>query len=461
MKKSYILNRNNRIYIFKDKIPIIIFKRWIIVIILLQSCFNSLFASEEIIQNHDINCEFMTSSLDAFIQQALNENPSIQAALANLSASQARLDAAGNPLYNPEFIAQTEQKRLRKFKNPELSADGPKPYEKTYTAGINQTIDWANKRWARTKVANTAVHVAQFQLFDLQQQLATEILKALIRYNAIQKIVMLSKKRTSILQQFVTLTEKRQASGDVARIETDLAQLALSEAMAQQAAFDIRSIQEIQILRATTGLDHAALPELPEDLPDPNAMNTNVDELLNCLPALKVLTEQSQNAKMRIGLANRERYADPTIGIQGGRENTNEGYKRVVLASFSIPLFIRNTYKAEVIAANYDAIEAEEKTMDLIRQIKADIMSTSERYQILYQAVQESERIAKKPLNDGLILIQRLWQGGEMSTTDYLVQLKQRLDSQIAGAELQELAWQAWGDWLKASGTIEEWIQSQ
>ncbi len=462
MKKGYILSsRNFNIIAVKSKA--ILFKEFCIAIFLLHNCFSSLYASEQIPEDSITSHEFIltTSSLNEFINQSLDENPSIQAAKANLAATQARLAAAGKPLYNPELIAETEQKRQKSFKDAELAQDGEKPYEKTYTAGFNQTIDWSNKRLARTKVADTTVHVAQYQLFALRQQLSTEMLMALIRYHAAQKVVMLSKQRTSLLQQFVTLTEKRQASGDVARVETDLAQLALSEAFAQQADSEIRSNQAVQVLRATTGLARANFPVLPDILPNPNMMNTNIDELLGCLPALKVLNEQFQNAKMRIGLAKRERYPDPTVGIQGGQENTNEGNKRVLLASFTIPLFIRNSYQAEVEAADYDAIEAEKKRMDVIRQTRADIISTTERYQMLYQAVQESQQIAGKPLNDGMILIQRLWQGGEMSTTDYLVQLKQRLDSQIAGAELRERAWQAWGDWLKASGTVEEWLQNK
>ncbi|MBI2791824.1 MAG: TolC family protein [Gammaproteobacteria bacterium] len=460
MKKYYILCGNNSSIIEKKET---VFKELIIAIFLLHNSFSSLFASERIHQDNNFDGKFRitNSSLNGFISQALDENPSIQAAKANLAAAQSRLEAAGKPLYNPQLIADTQQKRQKNFKDPELAQDGKKPYEKTYIAGFNQTIDWANKRLARTKVADTTVHVSEAQLFALKQQLATEILMAMIRYQAAQKVVMLAKERTSLLQQFVTLTEKRQASGDVARVETDLAQLALSEAIAQQADSEIRSNQAIQVLRATTGLASTTLPVLPDNLPDPNMMNTNIDELLDCLPALKVLAEQFHNAKMRIGLAKRERYADPTIGIQGGQDNTNEGNKRVVLASFSIPLFVRNSYQAEVEAANFDSIEAEKKRMDLIRQIRADIVSTSERYQMLYQSVQESSRIAGKPLNDGIILIQRLWQGGEISTTDYLVQLKQRLDSQIAGAELRERAWQAWGDWLKASGTVEEWLQNK
>lgn len=422
-----------------------------------------LLANEQIDLNSNVfnpQSEIATLTLKAFIHRFLEANPSIQAAKANVAATHARLRAAKQPLYNPELVAETEQKRQKSFKDPELALEGDKPYEKTYTAGINQTVDWANKRSARSKVADKNLHVAESQLAALQQQLATEVLNALIRYQAAQQVVSLSKERTSLLQKFVSLTEKREATGDVARVETDLAQLALSEALAQQADAEITLNQALQTLRATTGLSNAAWPDLPNYLPAPDLMNTDINELLNCLPSVQVLNEQFHSAQMRIQLAKRERFPDPTFGMQGGQENTNEGNKRVIMATFSIPFFVRNSFKAEVEAANFDAIEAEKKQMDSIRQISADIASSAERYQTLYRIVQEWQKVANKPLGDGMTLIERLWVAGEMTTTDYLVQLKQRLDSQIAGAELRGRAWQAWGDWLKASGTVEHWLRN-
>lgn len=439
-----------------------IFKNPLFFVLIYLFC-ASLFANEKTDLNSNVlNPQAETSALPLkeFIYQFLQANPGIQAAKANVAAAHARLQAADQPLYNPELIAETEQKRQTSFKDPELALEGEKPYEKTYIAGINQTVDWANKRSARSKVANKNLHVAESQLAALQQQLATEVLNALIRYQASQQVVKLSKERTALLQKFVGLTEKREATGDVARVETDLAQLALSEALAQQADAEITLNQALQILRATTGLTNVPWPNLPNYLPAPDLMNTDINELLNCLPSVQVLNEQFLSAQMRIQLAKRERFPDPTFGMQGGQENTNEGHKRVILATFSIPLFVRNSFKAEVEAANFDAIEAEKKQIDAVRQISADIASSSERYQTLYRTVQEWQKVANKPLGDGMMLIERLWQAGEMNTTDYLVQFKQRLDSQIAGAELRGRAWQAWGDWLKASGTVEIWLRN-
>lgn len=388
--------------------------------------------------------EASVSSLNVFIQQVLETNPSIQAADANVSAVLARQHASGQPLYNPS-----------------LTAEGQQSVDKFYAVGINQAIDWTNKREAREAVGFVNLQLAEAQRMVVRQELITEILKALANYQMAQEIVTLAKERTKLLQQFVELTEKRHTNGDVARVDVDLSQLALSEAYAQEADSEVNVIQALQTLRGTTGQMPATWPRLPDPLPDPTLTELNTDELLNRLPSLEVLNKQHLSAAARIQVAERERYPDPTLGIQAGKEKTDEKTGNLIGVSVSIPLFVRNTYRAEVDAAHFDAIEAERKRLNTLQQSRAAIESSAQRYKILYDNVQKWQLISSKPLKDGIVLIERLWKAGEISATDYLVQLKQRLDSQIAGVELQSRTWQAWVDWLKASGTIETWVKNE
>jgi len=54
-------------------------------------------------------------------------------------------------------------------------------------------------------------------------------------------------------------------------------------------------------------------------------------------------------------------------------------------------------------------------------------------------------------------LLERLWREGELSTADYLQQLKQTLDTQLAGAELEARLWRSYTDYLAATGQLERW----
>jgi cobalt-zinc-cadmium efflux system outer membrane protein len=388
-----------------------------------------------------ISSAYSESSLGVFINHVLQDNPAIQAAKSNVLAAEARENASGQPLYNPELVAQKEN-----------------AIENTTSIGINQTIDWSNKRGAHKQIGATNTLVARAQLADLQQQMATQILSALAKYQIEQHVVSLAKKRTSLLEQFVSLTNKRYSNGDLARVDLDLAQLALAEAQAEQADAEVNANQALQILRATTGSNQSSWPHLSAVLPMLSLDNIDVDRSISKLPAVLILSQQYQTSRARIKLAERERYPDPTIGIQGGEASDGSEKKKLVGLSFSIPLLVRNPHRAEVDAANYDAIEAEGKRADIVRQARAEIIGSAERFQTLYRATRKWQEVSGKPLGNGMTLIERLWKSGEMNTTDYLVQLKQRIDSEIAGVELKGRAWQAWADWLKASGQVENWL---
>jgi cobalt-zinc-cadmium efflux system outer membrane protein len=55
-------------------------------------------------------------------------------------------------------------------------------------------------------------------------------------------------------------------------------------------------------------------------------------------------------------------------------------------------------------------------------------------------------------------LLENLWRAGELSTADYLLQLKQTLDTELAGAELESRLWRSSTEYLSANGQLESWL---
>lgn len=385
---------------------------------------------------------YAESSLGQFINQVLEENPAIQAAQSNVLAARARERALAQPLYNPQLTAEKQN-----------------AIDNTEMLEIDQTIDWTNKRGAREQVGAAEVLVAQAQLVAQWQQFAAEILDALAKYQTAQQVVVLTKERTSLLRQFVSLTKKRHANGDIPRVDLDFAQLALSEAIVQQSDAEVIENKALEVLRTITGFSQINGPHLSSSLPSLNIKEIEIENLLSKLPPVLVLNQQLSTTKKRIRVAEQERYPDPTIGIQGGRNTGQDEKRKIVGITLNIPLYVRNTYQAEVDAANFDAIGAEQKRAEIIRQSRAQIISSAERYQILFHASQQWQHVSGNSLKDGKVLIERLWQAGEMNTTDYLVQLKQRVDSEIAGVELKGRAWESFIEWLRVSGQVEKWLQ--
>ena len=180
----------------------------------------------------------------------------------------------------------------------------------------------------------------------------------------------------------------------------------------------------------------------------------DVDRLLNDLPLMHAGLAQVSAARAVVALRVREKKPDPTFGFRVGKEDSDT----LTGLTISVPLFVRNTFSAEVDVANASLIQSEREVINLRRQSRANLIATSRIYQTSRLAWKTWEASGAPRLSQRTDLLDRLWQAGELSTTDYLVQLKQALDTEVSAIEQQGRMWRAWADWLAASGQVDRWL---
>lgn len=382
-------------------------------------------------------------ALSVMVRETLDENPGVQAARAAVEAAEARLRGADRPLYNPELAVEAEQAETR-----------------TGTLGLNQSIDWADKRGARTGVAGAELDNARAAYAVVRQQLAGELLAALGRFHTAADIQRLAQQRQELMQRFLDLAEQRRQAGDINQVELDLARLAHTQATLQlsQAASDLAEAE--QGLAAVTGEPRRDWPALPGDLPA--LKDLDVDALLTNLPALRAQQARVGAARATVTLRTRERRPDPTVGVRAGQERafrngSDDDYGAVGL-TLSIPLFVRNDFRAEVQAAGAELTQAEQSLQNAYRRARAQLLSAAERYRLSRGAWAAWLRTGQVSLGSQVKLLERIWRAGEMSTADYLVQLNQTLDTRTTALEAQGRLWTAWADWLVASGQMDAWF---
>ncbi|MDP3562525.1 MAG: TolC family protein [Legionellaceae bacterium] len=380
-------------------------------------------------------------SLAHFIHEVFLQNPGIQAAEANLYAQRAREVASGKPLYNPNLVAQVQY-----------------AIEDQSFLGFSQTIDWSNKRKARHAVGVANLFVARAQLRLQKLKLATEVIDALSAYAIQSKLVALEKERVRLLKNFAKLTRDRFKKGDIPRVDVDLALLALSQSITQLATVEIRKSLVLQTLRAKSGLFLNKWPDLSAHLASLVTDEEKMKQFACNYPSIIVLRDSFMSAQARSKWADRQRNPDPTLGLQGGTSKEKSNKQLLINLTLNVPMYVRNNYQAEAQAAKFDAMRAHEQYAQGLYQIKANIKTSAERYQMLYEAVQNWYDVSKEPLTEGMVLIERLWNVGEITTMDYILQLKTRVDSQIAGVELEGQEWHAWIEWLHFSGQLLPWL---
>jgi cobalt-zinc-cadmium efflux system outer membrane protein len=377
-------------------------------------------------------------ALIQFVQTVVDTNPRVQAARAALDASGAYRDAASRPLYNPELSLAAE------------NADSD-----TRAIGISQTLDWGGKRKARTAVAESDRLVVEAEYLAARWAVTVELLDGLAQHQTGSEREGLAEARRALMDDFATLAKRRFEAGDLNQVEFSLATLAFTDARIQKATASAALAEARQAVRNLTPRSSPARwPTLPSQMPLLPSSATDPQLLVLTLPEVLAARRQVETANAMVNLRERERRPDPTFSLAGG----DESGETLVGVSVSIPLFVRNRFSHEVSAAMAERSQAQQISDDVMQRAYARLTSAAERYELSRGAWDDWQQTGQSSLTSQTEQLQKLWQAGELSTTDYLVQLRQTLDVQESALDLRQALWRAWFEWLWASGQVDVWL---
>lgn len=376
--------------------------------------------------------------LSAFVRAVVDANPQVNAARAALDASVALEGAAGRPLYNPELEIEAED------------ADS-----ETRALGISQTLDWGGKRKARAAVAESERRSVEADYLAVRWRVTAELLSALASYQTESDRSALAAVRTGTMQDFAELAEQRFDAGDISQIEFDLAVLAFTDARIKQATASANVAEAKQAVSGlAVGSPPAEWPAIQTELPPLTIVPSEASDLVMSLPHVRAAQLRVAAAAARVDLRQRERRLDPTLTLRGGTEDD----ETLVGLNVTIPLPVRNRFTYEVTAASAERRQAQQQAANVSRQAYARFQGAQERYQLSRTAWEDWQRTGGVSLHRQTDLLWRLWEAGELSTTEFLVQIQQTLDTRESALELRAALWRAWFEWLTASGQIESWL---
>ena len=378
-----------------------------------------------------------TSWADWFNQQ-INESPEVVSAREKMNAALSLAESREQPLYNPEL--ETEYEREASYNN--------------YRIGGRQTIDWWDKRGARKQQANFS-RIAEQQVFNFTVQIKkAEALQYLIDWSAASHASKLALKQEQQLDILLGLIKARQKGGDLGQIDAELAYLSLSQTLNVTAKAQVR-LKKIEMhLRELLPRWTSTLSLIPDEFwMIKTSLLKNSEKAkawVNQHPKVIAARAQAEVLQQSAALAQKETKSDPTFGLNAGKTTGDN----VVALSFSIPLNIRNNFKAQARAASQDALSAEaqyrmikRKQHFAIEASESTLLEYQERFK-RWQSLMEGrgERISR--------LLEKQWRSGDLSTADYLVALQQRTEGLLAGIELRAQFQSSTLDWLLQTGQI-------
>ena len=377
--------------------------------------------------------------LRQFVKGVVETNLRLKAAHMALVSKKSTRDAESQPLYNPDFILNTEDSDSQ-----------------TRTVGISQTLDWSGKRKARTQVANSNLLFAETEFLALRRAFTAELLRGLAKHQIHLARYELVLEREQLMNNLVDLAESRFDAGDISHVELDLVKLAAMKVRIKSATVQAKSLQAQQAVQVLTLHTHKTeWPVLPKDFPE-LPKNTDPDMFVQRLPEVQLAKLSVQIGDSLADLRRIEQRPDPKVTVKGGQEDEDLSVGLV----FTIPLFVRNSFKHEVSAAIAERDESQLIASDVQQRARVRLENSTERFGILRSAWVDWQSTSKENLSRPLDQLQRLWEKGELTTTDYVVQLTKTLEVRESALELKESLWQSWFDWLMASGQIDVWLRT-
>jgi cobalt-zinc-cadmium efflux system outer membrane protein len=381
-------------------------------------------------------------SLRQAIQSVWESSPEVAAARAELEAARARARAAAQPLYNPT-----------------LSLDAENADVDRRTAGLSLALDLSGKRRARAAQGSAELQASQAGYDLLRRDVASRWLKAWSTLALAAKQRELGEHRLTLMRRFDELAAQRLKVGDISSPERDLAGLALGEAQIQQASL-IGNEAAARAALVAIGADAAnAAGSWPNALPPSSGDVAPLPP--DDYPELVQARARLDGAEAGVQVARRARIPDPTVSLTGGQVRNGPVNDRVVGLSVSIPLPVLNTGRADVDAARAEADAAAIGIQARQRATQARLLETKARYDALHDAARAFQASRAAAFDERTALLEKLWRAGEIGTSDYLVQLKQSLDTALSGLDLQSQAWQAWFDYLSAAGRLTDWVDGE
>lgn len=377
----------------------------------------------------------------AAVQRLWEASPEVQAARAERDAARARVRAAAQPVYNPTLSLEAE------------NADVDRR-----TAAMSLPLDLSGKRRARTAQAEAEEGSREAAYEVSRRDVAARWLKAWSSAALAARQRELGEHRVALMRRFDALAAERLALGDISSPERDLAALALGESQIQQASLAGAEAAALAALEAVAG-DGVPPPPWPTALPPPAADVVPIS--LDNSPELRKLRADASAAQAGIEMARRARLPDPTVSLTGGRVNTGARTDQVIGLSVSMPLPVLNSGRAEIDAALAEAGAAAARVRAGQQATRASLREAQSRYDALRAASQAFRAGRAAAFEERSALLERLWRAGEISTSDYLVQLKQSLDTALSALALESQAWQAWLDYLAAAGRLADWLDGR
>jgi len=390
------------------------------------------------------------TALKPYLEKVLAEHPRSFQARSEVDRARADAEVLEQPLYNPELGFSGQHKRT-----PAGSDNDAGGTTWTRVVEVSLTTDFGVKQQTRREIGRRGIDVANAEEAQARLDLASEALVRLARYQGARESEALAARQEAAMASFVKLAERQRKAGDSSAADLSLARLALAETARIRADARVGLARAREDVRGLCGCTPDEIAPLPARLPpDDVLLGEDIDRVLDRHPVLRGLRARIEVARSDLTLSQEERIPDPTFRLGGG----SEGSATLVTFGVSVPIPVMNSGSAKVRASGRALVAAEAAEATARRETKTELEAARASYVEANHGWRMWQEQAVAPLEQQAALMERMWLGGEITATDYFIQIRETARVAQQGSELKTSAWTSLASVLKASSGFETFM---
>lgn len=390
------------------------------------------------------------TAVKPYLEKVLAEHPRSFQARSEVERARAEAEVLAQPLYNPALGFNGEHKRT-----PGGSDSGSGETTWTRVVEVSLTTDFGVKQQKRSEIGRRGVDVATGEEAQARLDLVAEALVRLARYQGAREAEALAARQEAAMASFVKLAERQRKAGDSSAADLSLARLALAETTRIRADARVELARSREDVRGLCGCAPDEIAALSSQLPGEDVLvGEDIDSVLDRHPVLRTLRARVEMARSDLNLSKEERIPDPTFRLGGG----SEGNATLITFGVSVPIPVLNSGSAKVRASGSALVAAEAAEATARRMTRTDLEASRAAYVEANQGWRTWREQAVAPLEQQAALMERMWLGGEITATDYFIQLRETARVAQQGNELKTSAWTSLATVLRASNGFETFM---
>lgn len=251
-------------------------------------------------------------------------------------------------------------------------------------AHVDQLIERGGKRELRTENARQQVQAARYDLSETERQISLLVAYAYIDLKTAQDKLAAANDAEQLLEAVFQATRLRQSAGDVAGVDVERVRVDLLRSRNDVDAASAELTRSRRALGVLLGISESAdtlqasdpWPSVDSNEP---AQSASVDEMIAQRPDVRASEARLEASASALQFANALRVRDVSVGLQYEHYpqtgDAAAGNGNSVGFSIQFPLFVRNYYKGEILAADAARNAAEENLRQSRLVAENDIFS--------------------------------------------------------------------------------------